>query len=201
MSKGSTENEHPRYGGRTMSVSTGSGDHAPHVGPALGPPHRRTSRMDSLVPGMPGANRRMSMYRRGSVAASMRTDNTVLQIPVKLQNTYKLGPEDNEKFSSDKVEKALKSILESFLVDEEYEARKCASMVQNLSDVIKARVKDMHFPRYKIVCNVMIGQNTGQGVRSASRALWETKTDNFACASYQNSSLFAIAMVHGIYFE
>lgn len=41
----------------------------------------------------------------------------------------------------------------------------------------------------------------GQGIFSASRCLWDEKTDNYVSASYYNNSLFAVATVFACYYE
>ncbi|CAM9277509.1 unnamed protein product, partial [Choristocarpus tenellus] len=55
--------------------------------------------------------------------------------------------------------------------------------------------------RYKIVVQVTIGQMKNQGVRVASRCLWDTSTDNHASVHYKTQSLWCSAMVFGVYTE
>ena len=74
-------------------------------------------------------------------------------------------------------------------------------MSLQLGEVIKDRIKALRLTRYKLVCLVVIGQNTGQAVRHASRCLWDAHNDSFASASYVNSSLFATATVYAIYYD
>jgi len=40
--------------------------------------------------------------------------------------------------------------------------------------------------RYKIIVQTTVGQMKDQGVRVASRCLWDVQTDNYASASYTN---------------
>lgn len=188
----------PRVMDRRASGAPGPGGDGSSHAPALSQAHRRMSRMELPMMGA----RRMSYFRRGSVAASLRTDQSgVPAAPIKMQNTYRTEPNDADKFNATKVTKTVTSIMESFLSGEEYEHHKCSKLAQSLTDVIKARVREMHFPRYKIVCDVILGQNTDQGVHCTSRCVWNTSTDNYACATYKNNSIFAIAMVYGTYFE
>lgn len=42
--------------------------------------------------------------------------------------------------------------------------------------------------RYKIVVQTNVGQLKDQGIRIASRCLWEPNTDNYASTSYSNVS-------------
>lgn len=55
--------------------------------------------------------------------------------------------------------------------------------------------------RYKIVVQVTIGQMKDQGVRVASRCLWDTATDNYTSVQFKNQSLWCSAMVFGVYTE
>jgi len=95
----------------------------------------------------------------------------------------------------------LNEVLQSYLDGEQYEALKCAGMASQLSDVIKERVKDLKYFRYKVVCFVMIAQNTGQSFQMGSRCIWDAAIDNYASAEYANSSLFAVAIIHVVYCE
>jgi hypothetical protein len=74
-------------------------------------------------------------------------------------------------------------------------------MTTDLVTAIKARTKTCNFLRYKLVCNVLIMENKGQGSQVVSRGLLNTDTDSFATYTYRNSSLIAVAHVHGLYFE
>ena len=67
--------------------------------------------------------------------------------------------------------------------------------------VIKARVKDMMIPRFKVICLVHIGQLGAQGLRIGSRCLWDDKYDTFSSFEFRNNSIFAIGSVYGVYYE
>ena len=184
-------------------MSTMNREHGPGTlgTPALAAAARRFSRVADASFAAAAA-RRMSMFRRPSMSSSLHSHKTDgLSLPVKMENTYRMHPDSDYKFNASRVEKALHGILESFLDNEVYEARKCARLTQSLTDVIKARVKEMGFPRYKFVCNVVVGQNMNQGFRSSARSIWNTDTDNFATATYTNPSMFAVASVYATYFE
>jgi hypothetical protein len=149
------------------------------------------------------AARRMSTFRRLSLAGSHRPDFSHLSnaMPVKLQNTYRMEPEDEDTFRCPRVQRVIESVLNNFLQDETYAAAKCAALAQSIGDVIKGRVKDMGFTRYKLVCTVMIGENGDHSVQQANRCLWNTSTDNCAFGTFKNKTLFAVAAVYGVYFE
>ncbi|KAK2172633.1 hypothetical protein NP493_944g00009 [Ridgeia piscesae] len=179
----------------TATETTGGG----HIPPMIGQPHRRMSRPEG--PPVPGSQRHA--YRRSSVASSFRTDHSsqIPHAPHKLANTYRLAPREDEVFSAPRVQKAINSVLKSFLDGEEYDAKRSRQMTQNIADMIRSRVKDMGFPRYKIVTNVVITPGSGQSMQYNSRCLWDVSTDSFASATYKNSSLYAVVTVHAVYFE
>lgn len=70
-----------------------------------------------------------------------------------------------------------------------------------LLQVVKARVKDLMIPRYKIIVMISIGQLAEQNVRMASRCLWDAASDTFSSYTFKNSSLFAVANVYAVYCE
>ncbi|CAH1775094.1 unnamed protein product [Owenia fusiformis] len=174
-----------------------------------GPTIRRISRAEAQGAGgglgVPG--RRISSYGRERRLSSSDRSGGLTSRPepvptiVKVQNTYQMEPTTNNKFNPSRVEKVALSILDTYLDCEDYNGKKMSHLSQTLSEMIKNRVKEMNFPRYKIVCVVTIGQNCGQDFRSASRCLWDRDNDTFATVTFKNSSLFAIANVYATYFE
>ncbi len=115
------------------------------------------------------------------------------------ENTFKLEPE--RKFQTSKVKAIIEDVLEKNLKEEKYDPKPCLQMVKTLSEIIKGRVKDLNYARYKIVCSVSIGQLNEQGFRMGSRCCWDAKWDTFATANFTNKTLFAIATVWGVYYE
>ena len=114
-------------------------------------------------------------------------------------NTFKMEPD--VKFQPKKVERVIKAILEEELKDESYSARESPNICKSLTVKIRKAVKDLNFPRYRIIAYVTIGQRRQQCFQSVSQWLWDDKKDDFASVSYENESLFAIATVYGVYFE
>jgi len=124
-----------------------------------------------------------------------------LKPAVKFENTYKTDPEEGQLFAPGKVENVMREILEQRLNSVRYQPEKCRLIATELTADIKGKVKAMGFPRYKLVCNVIITENKRQGVEVASRCVWNHSTDNFASYTYRNTTLIAIANVYGVYFE
>lgn len=138
-----------------------------------------------------------------SIVSATHTNNSSMAVRrnVQLENTYKMEPSEDRKFSSYKVSSAIYNVLESYLADCEYEPEKCARLSKDLSALIKSRIREMDFERYKLVCTLSIGQNKGQGLEITSRFIWNTSTDNYATATYKNKDMFAVATVYGLYMD
>ncbi|XP_076093939.1 dynein light chain Tctex-type 5-like isoform X1 [Mytilus galloprovincialis] len=186
---------------KSRKLSTAHRDGSDGIGPSIsGPSLRRYSRLEPRPSVQYGASgRRMSQVSRTSISGTSL--GAKLVIPVKIQNTYRLEPQQTEKFNAESVQKMMTGVLSSYLDGEVYDQKLCAKHSQELSDVIKKRVKELGFPRYKLVCNVMIGQNSNQGLHYSSRCLWNKETDNYAEATYSKGSLFAVATMFATYFE
>ncbi|KAL7482145.1 hypothetical protein ACHAW6_007829 [Cyclotella cf. meneghiniana] len=123
--------------------------------------------------------------------------------------TYRLKPEKKSKFYPSQAKQISKEILEEELgkkVDDKW-VKECAdfgdgfeTLSKDIADKIKEKIKcTLHIPRYKLVTQVTVGQMKDQGVRITSRCLWDTSTDNYATASFQNQHIWASAIVFGLY--
>lgn len=118
---------------------------------------------------------------------------------VQMENTYQLGPA--RRFPVATVNNILKDVLTSYLQEEKYEAELCRQMTKTISEVVKARVKDLMIPRYKIIVLIYIGQLNDQNMRVGSRCIWDPACDTFSSYTFKNSSLFALANVYAAYYE
>ncbi|XP_053511526.1 dynein light chain Tctex-type 5 [Artibeus jamaicensis] len=121
------------------------------------------------------------------------------RLTVQVENTYHLGP--SKHFPVAIVNHILKDVLTNSLQEEQYEPELCRQMTKTISEVIKAQVKGLLIPRYKLIVIVYIGQLSGQSILVGSRCLWTPESDNFASYVFRNSSLFALANVYAVYFE
>ncbi|TRY97562.1 hypothetical protein DNTS_002597 [Danionella cerebrum] len=118
---------------------------------------------------------------------------------VHMENTFRLKP--TRRFPVTVVKDILKDVLSSYLLEEKYEPELCRQMTKTISEVVKARVKDLMVPRYKIIVFISIGQIRDQNIRMGSRCLWDEAHDNFSSHTFKNNSLFATATVFCVYFE
>lgn len=161
----------------------------------------RMNRRRSTFKGVANSVHSLLGIRRMSKARVSVSNTEDMKPKVRYENTYKLGPDSGKVASSNKIETAVKSILEQFLGNEKYSPDTCSSLACSLSIMIKNAVKDMDLPRYKIITNVIISQHGAQSMQTASRCLWDTSTDNFSHVTYNNASLCAVVTVHCVYFE
>ena len=140
----------------------------------------------------------MSVYARSNQAGQSEIPNPMAS---KIGNTYKLGPDQEKRFRCKDVKEVIDCVLEDQLKGLPYDAEKCKSMLPAIADEIKDKVKVLGFERFKLVCIVTIGQLNNQGVRVASRGLWDSENDRMATSSYCGNDLFATAAVFGVYRE
>ncbi|XP_054764445.1 dynein light chain Tctex-type 5-like [Lytechinus pictus] len=166
-------------------------------GDMMGPPgyqgkFRRLSRAYSIS---------MGSHRGNHALRSAADSQHSKPAAVKYENTFKMKPDEGAVFKHAAVQSILETVLERYLSTAQYAPKTVSMFTQNIVDEVKRRVKDLKMPRYKIVCQVYIGSKNGQSMQMVSRAVWNTETDNFATANYQNQSLYAIASVHATYFE
>jgi len=116
--------------------------------------------------------------------------------------TYRVKPEDNERFVPREVEAIIRQVMENRLKKQAYDEGKCKALALDLCAEIKDRVtKELNMPRYKFVLQSVIGEVKGQGAYIASRCLWDTETDNYASFSFKNESIFCVVMAFGFYLE
>ena len=113
------------------------------------------------------------------------------------------------------MKKVIEDVVMRHLKDAIYEHNTAAAKADDIAKEIKALVKmqlsssqgkdnQMREPpksSYKIVVQTVIGEISGQGVRVASKCLWDEQNDSYASFTYQNESLFCTGIVFGIYFE
>ncbi|KAF0973198.1 hypothetical protein FDP41_008405 [Naegleria fowleri] len=116
-------------------------------------------------------------------------------------NSYHMKPKEGQKFVKKDVEDKLNEFLRSELENEEYDANHSVVRSKELSSKILELLKKCGYPRYKFIVQVVITSTSGQGIRVASRFLWDPSTDNYASASFKNSSLTCVAMVFGLFYE
>ena len=82
------------------------------------------------------------------------------------------------------AEKVLNETLDGKPYDEE-DAKDWSIAI---SDAVREGVVALNIPRFKVIVQTVVGQMKDQGIRVASRCLWDVSTDNYATCSYKNVS-------------
>lgn len=117
------------------------------------------------------------------------------------ESTFKMEPEEDEKFFSSKVEKIANKIMQEKLNKKSYSIDDGRIWSVELCSEIRKALKELKMPRYKLIVQVTIGENSGQDLRVSSKSLWDVNLDNWGNAVFVNRSIFAVAMIFGCYYE
>ncbi|NXR22821.1 TC1DA protein, partial [Cinclus mexicanus] len=99
------------------------------------------------------------------------------------------------------VDEILREEVESAMRERRYEPGPRRQAARDIAEAVKARVKALAVPRYKIVVVAHVGQLGEQSLQVGSRCLWDPESDTFSSHVFTNTSLFAVANVYGVYFE
>eukprot|EP01033_Poteriospumella_lacustris_P010769 gene10769-7661_t len=98
---------------------------------------------------------------------------------------------------------AMKEILHECLVErltgQAYEGEKCNEAAKQLADVIRNRLKNLGYDRYKFIVQVLIGERRDQGVYFGTRCFWDANTDNQASETFTNDHIFCTATSYAVY--
>ncbi|XP_045552605.1 dynein light chain Tctex-type protein 2B isoform X3 [Salmo salar] len=81
-------------------------------------------------------------------------------------NTYLIRPNYHHKFKAAVVKECIRDILREQLSGVQYDPDEVGVLSRSLADCIKDKLKDVGFDRYKLVVQVVIGEQRGEGVNS-----------------------------------
>eukprot|EP00920_Eleutheroschizon_duboscqi_P041331 GHVT01099149.1.p1 GENE.GHVT01099149.1~~GHVT01099149.1.p1 ORF type:complete len:145 (+),score=39.73 GHVT01099149.1:597-1031(+) len=118
------------------------------------------------------------------------------------ESTYKLEPEDGQRFVASDAEPVMLQILQNKLKDATYDVHRCRRECLELASAIKGGLlAAMALQRYKVIVQVAIAQRAGQGLHVGSRGLWSTAVDCWAAVSFVSEAIAATAVVFACYNE
>ncbi|XP_025058532.1 tctex1 domain-containing protein 2 [Alligator sinensis] len=89
-------------------------------------------------------------------------------------------------FRSSAVKECIHAILKEELANVQYNPEETPQLTKQLSETIKDRLKEKGFDRYKMVVQVVIGEQRGEGVNMAARCFWDADTDSYAHDVFMN---------------
>ncbi|XP_048202820.1 dynein light chain Tctex-type protein 2B [Perognathus longimembris pacificus] len=116
------------------------------------------------------------------------------------ENTYILRPIFQQRFRPSVVKDCIHTVLKEELTYAEYSPEEMPQLTKRLSETVKDKLKDMGFDRYKMVVQVLIGEQRGEGVFMAARCFWDADTDNYIHDVFMNDSLFCVVAAFGCFY-
>ncbi|RUS85723.1 hypothetical protein EGW08_006517 [Elysia chlorotica] len=152
--------------------------------------NRITPRRSVLPPSMSSRHQNEALLTSRRTIPGQRNYNTV-QVS-----------EADRMFKLKLVETCAHQVLKAELDNVSYNANTCRELSQVIAGLIMDRLKSFSLSQYKLVCVVSIGSLKDRpAMQFGSRCLWNKVTDNFVSVKYTNSSVFAVAMIYGLYFD
>uniref|UniRef100_A0A3Q4B247 Uncharacterized protein n=1 Tax=Mola mola TaxID=94237 RepID=A0A3Q4B247_MOLML len=100
--------------------------------------------------------------------------------------TYQIRADPQHKFKPAVVKNCIREVVRERLSGLRYEPEEVPELSRSLADSVRDKVKDAGFDRYKLVVQVVIGEQRGQGVKMSSRCLWDADTDSYAEDVFMN---------------
>eukprot|EP00826_Nyctotherus_ovalis_P053302 TRINITY_DN6903_c0_g1_i8.p1 TRINITY_DN6903_c0_g1~~TRINITY_DN6903_c0_g1_i8.p1 ORF type:complete len:124 (+),score=40.39 TRINITY_DN6903_c0_g1_i8:46-417(+) len=121
----------------------------------------------------------------------MATKKVVATLP----NTAPAKP-----FKISEVKNAMKEALRTHLQSEKgYKQDEMAKKCKTIAEEVRKLLRNMNKPRYKIVVQVTIGHNIGQGVRIGAKCLWDSKNDHYVSETFVSENIYAVATAFLVY--
>ncbi|XP_008697525.1 dynein light chain Tctex-type 4 [Ursus maritimus] len=170
-------------------------------GSVLGPASSFSRRNSLAGPGAGPGGRRPSLGPVPPLGSRVSFSGLPLAPLRRVAPSYRTEPAPGERWEAARVQHSLEAALATRLCHACYSGTEAGPLAQELCELVRVRLRELCPPRYKLVCNVVLGPRAGQGVHVVSRALWDTEHDGLASAAFTNASLFAVAVVHGLYCE
>ncbi|KAL2090130.1 hypothetical protein ACEWY4_014818 [Coilia grayii] len=115
-------------------------------------------------------------------------------------NTYLIRPNYQHKFKAGVAKECIRTVLRDSLMNVMYDPEQSQALSKQLADKIKDKLKEVGFERYKLVVQVVLGEQRGEGVKMAARCFWDADTDSYVQDIFMNESLFCVAVAFGSYY-
>ena len=111
----------------------------------------------------------------------------------------KFRPDFEHKFKVLPAQEIIKQVLTDTLSQQVYDSQNATQLSKDLAEQIKSKIKEIAPPKYKIIVQVLIGEQKGQGIAMGSRSFWDNESDAIARETFTNDSLFAVGIVYATY--
>ena len=116
------------------------------------------------------------------------------------QPVYQIRPQLHEKFKPLSAKEVIHNVLFDQLSAKTYDAQEAIQWTKDIADIIRDKVKELKFKRYKYLVNVVLGEQHGAGVKMGTRCIWDAEADTYAYDSFVNDTIFCVATVYAVYF-
>ncbi|KAK7808712.1 hypothetical protein U0070_011787 [Myodes glareolus] len=126
-------------------------------------------------------------------------ENTYILRPIFQQRRVAVGAL-RAMFRPSVVKDCIHAVLKEELAVAEYLPDEMPHLTKRLSEIIKDKLKELGYDRYKMVVQVVIGEQRGEGVFMAARCFWDADTDNYTHDVFMNDSLFCVVAVFGCFY-
>lgn len=113
---------------------------------------------------------------------------------------YQIRPQLHEKFKPLSAKEVIQNVLFDQLSTKTYDAEEAVQWTKDIADIIREKVKELSFKRYKYIVNVVLGEQHGAGVKMGTRCIWDAEADTYAYDSFINDTIFCVATVYAVYF-
>ncbi|OHT03555.1 Tctex-1 family protein [Tritrichomonas foetus] len=111
----------------------------------------------------------------------------------------KAGPSFNNKFKVLQAQEIIKEQLAESLAKHSYIPEAVSQTTRDIVEQLKARLKKVLPPNYKLIVQVLIGEQRGQGIAMGFRGFWDNDTDNYARETFSNNTVFAVGICYALY--
>ncbi|XP_015365278.1 PREDICTED: tctex1 domain-containing protein 1-like [Diuraphis noxia] len=119
---------------------------------------------------------------------------------IKYENTYRM---DSKKPFDERLAKVVLTteIKNHFNDETKYDQNEAIQTCIDISLIVRNRIREMDFDRYKIVCIVGIMEKKSQGVLSEVKFLRDINRDKYVKTKFENNNLVATIVVGAFYHE
>ncbi|XP_066583843.1 dynein light chain Tctex-type protein 2B-like [Prorops nasuta] len=115
------------------------------------------------------------------------------------QATYRIRPSLSEKFRPLSAKEIIHNVLFDQLSTRTYNPDEAIQWTKDIADLIRDKVKELKFNRYKYIVNVVLGERHGAGVKIGARCIWDAEADTNISDSFLNDTIFCVATVYAVY--
>lgn len=109
-------------------------------------------------------------------------------------------PQFRKRFKPKQAESVIHEVLQEKLKGKVYAVDQVTALTKEISEAVKAQLlKELDIPRYKVIVQVVICEQKGEGVNMGCRCLWDPDSDSMAVGQFSNDTIFCSATAFAIY--